>query len=398
MKVLVANLGSTSFKYRLYDLEGGEHLLARGGIERIGSDNAKVTIKLASGDQESVQPVLDHGDAVQLCLDQLTDPRTGVLKDASEVSAIGFKSVHAKDVSGVQLVTEAVLEAMEAFADVTPAHNPPYIKAMRMLGGRFPKIPLVAAFETGFHRTIPEANQRYAIPDEWATKHGIRRWGFHGASHRYIAGRMAELLGRDDVKLISCHLGGSSSICAIKNGKSVATSMGMSPQTGLPQCNRVGDFDVFALPAILRSTGLTLDQILDTLANRSGLEGIGGSGRDLRDIEAAATTGNDKAKLALDVFIASARHYLGAYLVELGGADAIVFTGGIGENSKLIREGVCRDLGWFGIELDPGLNESGPAERVVSTAGSRVQVWTVPTNEEIVVARQARDLLSGMKN
>ena len=396
MKVLVANLGSTSFKYRLYDLEGGEHLLARGGIERIGSDNAKVTIKLPGGDQESVRPIRDHGDAVQICLDQLTDPKTGVLKDASEVSAIGFKSVHAKDVSGVQLVTESVLEAMEAFADVAPAHNPPYTKAMRMLGGRFPTIPLVASFETGFHRTIPEAGQRYAIPDEWATKHGIRRWGFHGASHRYIAGRMAELLGRDDLKLISCHLGGSSSICAIKDGKSVATSMGMSPQTGLPQNNRVGDFDVFALPAILKSTGLTLDQVLDTLANRSGLEGIGGSGRDLRDIEAAATLGNEKARLALDVYIASARHYLGAYLVELGGADAIVFTGGIGENSTLIRDGVCRDLGWFGIELDPALNTSGPAERVVSTTGSRVQVWTVPTNEEIVVARQARDLLNGL--
>ena len=394
MKVLVANIGSTSFKYRLYDLEGGEHLLARGGIERIGSENAKVTIKLAGSDLESVRPILDHGDAVQICLDQLTDPRTGVLKDASEVSAIGFKSVHAKDVSGVQLVTESVLEAMEAFADVAPAHNPPYTKAMRMLGGRFPEIPLVAAFETGFHRTIPEANQRYAIPDEWATKHGIRRWGFHGASHRYIAGRMAELLGRDDLKVISCHLGGSSSLCAIKDGKSVATSMGMSPQSGLPQNNRVGDFDVFALPAILKSTGLPLDEVLDTLANRSGLEGMGGSGRDLRDIESAATAGNQKARLALDVFIASARHYLGAYLVELGGADAIVFTGGIGENSVLIRNGVCRDLGWLGTELDPARNASGPAERAVSTAGSRVQVWTVPTNEEIVVARQARDLLA----
>lgn len=395
MKVLVANLGSTSFKYRLYDLEGGEHLLARGGIERIGSEQAKVTIKRPGGDLESTRPVLDHGDAVQLCLDQLTDPATGVLKDASEVSAIGFKSVHAKDVSGVQLVTEQVLAAMEAFADVAPAHNPPYTKAMRMLGARFPGLPLVAAFETGFHRTIPEANQRYAVPDEWATKHGIRRWGFHGASHRYIAGRMAELTGRDDLKIISCHLGGSSSICAIKAGKSVATSMGMSPQSGLPQNNRVGDFDVFALPAVMKSTGLTLEQALDTLANKSGLEGIGGSGRDLRDIEAAAKAGNEKARLALDVFIASARHHLGAYLVDLGGADAIVFTGGIGENSTLIRDGVCRDLGWFGIELDPVANTGGEAERVVSTPGSRVQVWTVPTNEEIVVARQTRDLLAG---
>jgi len=397
MKILVANLGSTSFKYRLYDLSRGEALLARGAVERIGSENAKVTTRSDKGDSEVGRPIADHGDAVQICLDQLTDPASGVLKDASEVAAIGFKAVHAKDVSGVQLVDERVLAAMEAFADVAPAHNPPYIKAMRMLGGRFPGLPLVAAFETGFHRTIPEANQRYAIPDEWATAHGIRRWGFHGASHRYIAGRMAELLGRDDLKLISCHLGGSSSLCASRAGKSVATSMGMSPQTGLPQNNRVGDFDVFALPAVLRATGLTLDQALDTLANRSGLEGIGGAGNDLRDIEAAAGSGNERARLALDVYIASVRHHLGAYLVELGGADAIAFTGGIGENSVLIRERVCRDLDWLGIALDPAAHASGPAERVVSDPDSRVQIWTVPTNEEIVVARQVRDLLISMK-
>jgi acetate kinase len=295
----------------------------------------------------------------------------------------------------VQRVDEDVLAAMEAFNGVTPAHNPPYVKAMRMLSERFPRMPLVAAFETGFHRTIPEANQRYAIPEDWATRLGVRRWGFHGASHRYIAGRMAELLGRDDRKVISCHLGGSSSLCAIRAGESMACSLGMSPQSGLPHNNRVGDFDVFALPVILRETGLGLDEVLDVLANRSGLEGIGGAGRDLRDIEAAADAGNPRATLALDVFIASVRHYLGAYLVELGGADAIVFTGGIGENSTRIRSGVCRDLDWFGIALDPARNAGGASERIVSADGSRVAVWTVPTNEEIVVARQARDLLKG---
>ena len=397
MKILVANLGSTSFKYRLYDLTRGETLLARGAVDRIGSDQAKVSTKSAKGETEEVRPIADHGDAVQFCLGALTDPKTGVLGEASEVAAIGFKAVHAKDVSGVQIVDEDVLAAMEAFADVVPAHNPPYIKAMRMLGARFPSIPLVAAFETGFHRTMPEANQRYAIPDDWATRHGIRRWGFHGASHRFIAGRMAELMARDDLKLISCHLGGSSSLCAIRAGESVATSMGMSPQTGLPQNNRVGDFDVFALPALLRSTGLPLAELLEILANRSGLEGIGGAGRDLRDIEAVAASGNERATLALDVYIGSIRHYLGAYLVELGGADAIVFTGGIGENSARIRDGVCRDLGWFGIELDPSRNGSGDPERVVSAHGSRVQVWTVPTNEEIIVARQARDLLASLR-
>ena len=220
-----------------------------------------------------VRPIADHGDAVQLCLDQLTDPEIGVLEDAAEVSAIGFKAVHARNLTGVHLVDDQVLEAMEAFADVAPAHNPPYTKAMRMLRGRFPKLPLVAAFETGFHRTIPEAIQRYAIPDAWATELGIRRWGFHGASHRYIAWRMAELLGRSDINVISCHLGGSSSLCAIKNGRSMASSLGMSPQSGLPHNNRVGDFDLFALPVLLRETGKSLSEILDILANDSGFEG-----------------------------------------------------------------------------------------------------------------------------
>ena len=196
MKVLVANLGSTSFKYRLFDMsDPAEPLLARGAIERIGSPNAKVVFKSARGDRELVCLVADHGEAVQLCLDQLTDPEIGVLRDPAEVAAIGFKAVHARNLTGVHLVDEAVLAAMEAFADVAPAHNPPYTKAMRMLRGRFPRLPLVAAFETGFHRTIPEAKQRYAIPEQWATEFGIRRWGFHGASHRYIATRMPELMG-----------------------------------------------------------------------------------------------------------------------------------------------------------------------------------------------------------
>jgi acetate kinase len=396
VKILVANLGSTSFKYRLFDMsDPAETLLARGTIECIGTPQAKVAFKSMRGERELVRPIADHGQALQLCLDQLNDEAIGVLRHADEVAAIGFKAVHARNLTGVHLVDENVLAAMEAFAEVAPAHNPPYTSAMRMLRQRFPRLPLVAAFETGFHRTIAEAQQRYAIPEEWATKYGIRRWGFHGASHRYIADRMPGLLGRDDITLISCHLGGSSSLCAIRAGKSVACSLGMSPQSGLPHNNRVGDFDVFALPVLLRETGKSLGEILEILANHAGLEGLSGAGRDLRDIEAAARAGNTRAQLALDVFIAAIRHYLGAFLLELNGADAIVFTGGIGENSPQIRSGVCRDLGWFGIELDPTTNASGPAERKVSSAGSRVQLWTVPTNEEIVVARQAKQLIEG---
>ena len=280
MKVLVANLGSTSFKYRLFDMsDPDEPVLARGAIERIGTATAKVLIKSPRGDRELVRAIADHGEAVQLCLDQLTDPEIGVVHDPTEVAAIGFKAVHAQNLTGVHLVDESVLAAMEAFAEVAPAHNPPYTKAMRMLRERFPLMPLVAAFETGFHRTIPEARQRYAIPDAWATKIGVRRWGFHGASHRYIAGRMPELLGRSEIKLISCHLGGSSSLAAIKNGESIGCSLGMSPQSGLPHNNRVGDFDVFALPVIMRETGKSLDEVLFILANESGLEGLSGAGQ-----------------------------------------------------------------------------------------------------------------------
>jgi len=394
LKILVANLGSTSFKYRLYDLgDPAEPLLARGAVERIGSTEAKVTIRAPKGEIERVEPVLDHGAAVQICLDQLIDPEFGVLQDASEVAAIGFKAVIARGLNGVVKVDEAVLQAMEDYNELAPAHNPPYVKAMRTLHARFPGLPMVAAFETGFHSTIPEATQRYAVPDEWATQYGIRRNGFHGASHRFIAGRVARLLGRTDGKVISCHLGGSSSICAIREGQSIACSLGMSPQSGLPQNNRVGDFDVFALPIIMEETGASLDEVLDTLANRSGLAGIGGAGNDLRDIEAAAEGGDARARLAMDVFIASIRQYLGAYLLELGGADAIVFTGGIGENSSRVRAGVLRDLKWFGIEVDWVANTVGNGERKISTPESRVQIWLVPTNEEIVVARQTRDLL-----
>lgn len=396
MKVLVANLGSTSFKYRLFDLAAaGEPLLAKGSIERIGSDSARIVIWSPKGEVDFVAPIADHGAAVEVSLERLIDPRIGALESSKELAAIGFKAVHAKNISGVRRVTEDVLDAMEAFAEVAPAHNPPYIAAMRLLAKRCPAIPLIAAFETGFHETIPEARRRYAIPEEWTTKLGVRRWGFHGASHRYIAERTARILGRDDLKVISCHLGGSSSLCAIASGRSVSSSLGMSPQSGLPHNNRVGDFDVFALPVILRETGMSLSEVLDTLANRSGLEGISGISRDLRDIEAAAADGHARAKLAIDVFIESIRHHLGAFLVDLGGADVIAFTGGIGENSARIRSGVCAGLEWLGIALNCDANASANGEAKVSADHSRTEIWTIPTNEELIVARQAQVLLAG---
>ncbi len=392
MKILVANLGSTSFKYRLFSMAGGKQL-ARGGIDRIGSALSHCTVEIGASRQEAAMRVADHAEAVRLCLAQLTDPNTGCLKSAAEVSAIAFKAVHGGRISGVRRVTPEVLAAMEEVDEAAPAHNPPYVHAMRLLSQKFPDIPMIAAFETDFHQTIPERNRCYAVPYEWTKAGFARRYGFHGASHRYIATRMAELLGANK-RVISCHLGGSSSLCAIRNGKSVATSMGFSPQTGLPQNNRVGDFDPFALPLVMRQTGKMLTEVLSILANQSGLLGISGVSGDLRDIEAAAASGNARAKLALDVFSSNTRHYLGAYLVELGGADAIVFTGGIGENSPTLRSAICHNLEALGIVLDPESNTSAHGETEISAVGSRVQVWVMPTNEELIVARQAAQLLS----
>jgi acetate kinase len=257
-----------------------------------------------------------------------------------------------------------------------------------------PDIPLVAAFETDFHQTIPESQRHYAIPKQWSEALPLRRWGFHGASHRFIAQRSAELIGRTDARVVSCHLGGSSSLCAIRGGKSVGTTMGMSPQTGLPQNNRVGDFDPFALPLIMQLTGKTLPEVLKDLATQGGLLGLsGGLSGDIRDLEKAASEGHGDAQLALDVYVAEIRRHLGGMMMLLGGADAIVFTGGIGENGRNIRQRVCENAADLGIILDAQKNIQGKGEYRIDAADSRVELWVIPTNEEIVVARQTLTVL-----
>jgi len=419
MKVLVANLGSTSFKYRLFDLSN-EAQLAKGGIDRIGQSGAlsACSVQIGSYQAETQQAVPDHAAAVGICLEQLTDATNGCLKSVDEVGGIGFKAVFAGDLSGVRIVDEALLKKMEGLSDIAPAHNPPYVRAMRQLQQAFPQIRLVAALETGFHETIPFEHRAYAVPYEWYTDFEIRRWGFHGASHRFIAGRIAEILSvsekgsvvekgsdplatrgltpfqQQDRKIISCHLGGSASICAIRNGESFATSMGMSPQGGLPNNNRVGDFDAYAIPVIMKRTGLTFEQVLTEMSSKGGLLGISGLSGDCRDLEEASAKGHDRAENALKLFEASIRSYVGSYMALLGGADVIVFTGGIGENSTRIRANVCRNMEWAGVELCATKNSGMKGEACLSKDNSRVQVWTVPTNEEIVVARQTRDALS----
>ena len=368
MNVLVANLGSTSFKYKLLDMSADGEQLAGGGYERIGQ----------SGSQFRT-----HADVIDVVLKELPE----------KPDAIGFKAVHGGPISGAVRVTDEVLATMQEFADVAPAHNPPYIAAMKAFREKLPQLPQVAAFETAFHQTIPMSRQVYAIPHEWTEKLGIRRYGFHGASHRYIATRVRELLGPSTRRIISCHLGGSCSICAIENGRSVANSFGMTAQSGLPHNNRVGDFDTFALLKLTRQ-GLGIEEVFRKLGKEGGMLGMSGVSPDMRDVENAAAQGNRRAKLAVESFVESVRHFIGAYLVALGGIDVLVFTGGIGENGIAIREAICRGLEWAGIVLDPQKNQLRCKEEKISKVESGAEIWIVPTNEELIVARQTVAVLN----
>lgn len=395
MKILVANLGSTSFKFRLFETEAGPgdlRQIARGGVDRIGGAQSDAELEIGDRSKQLSIAAPDHAAAIAACMEALLGDE-GCLTELEEVAAIGFKAVHGGRVSGVRRVDDQVLDAMAEMNDVCPAHNPPYLAAMHGLRERLPDTPLVAAFETGFHDTVPQRLRVYAAPYQWADDYSLKRWGFHGASHRYIAERMQSLTGNDRLRLISCHLGGSSSICASRGGKSVAVSMGMSPQTGLPQNNRVGDFDPFALPYLAKRMDTTIENVLEILSTEGGLLGISGTSGDIRDLTAASAQGDDRAQLALDVLVTNIRHYLGAYLVELGGVDAIAFTGGIGQHQASIRSGVCAGLEEFGIAIDEKLNEETHDEGAIQNADSRVAIWVVPTNEELIVARQTLEAI-----
>ncbi len=396
MKILVANIGSTSFKYRLFemgDATGGERELARGGADRIGLAGGKLSWTVAGGESCSVvRDCADHGDAVAACLDQLISG--GVLSQIDDIAAVGFKAVVGGEGPAVCRVDEKLLARMEYYVPIAPAHNPPYIAAMRELARRMPGTPLVAALEHGYHETIPPRRTRYAVDPTWATQYGVRRYGYHGASHRYLSGRMAELTGRDDLRLISCHLGGSSSVCASRCGISVATSMGLSPQSGLPQGTRVGDFDPFALNLLARQTGMGLDAMLAALGGESGMAALSDTSGDAREIEQGADDGDEKCLLTIDIFATAVRDHIGAYAVELGGVDAIAFTGGIGEKWPGMRKAIVGDMRWLGVRLDDDANETTRAEGRIDAGGEAVQLWVVPTNEELIVARQTRDLLA----
>lgn len=396
MKILVANIGSTSLKWRLFDCSNtAERLLHKGGFER----------------------VTNYSKAIEDCLAELK--QANAIASESELSAVGFKTVIAKNVTGCVRLDERVLQAMTDYNGLAPAHNPPYITGIKLFAQRMPGVPLIGLFETAFHHFAPEASQRYAVPDSWLNI-GVRRWGFHGASHKFIAERSAELLNRIDIaeraqqlyvhgvakpvsgtplRVISCHLGGSSSVTGILNGASIGTSMGMSPQSGLPQNNRVGDLDAEALPYAVKTLGISVEEAQRQLTREGGLKGLSGMSNDIRDIGEAAQKGDAKAKLALDAYVASARHWIGSYFLQLNGADAIVFTAGIGENRAELRAAICANLENLGIKIDAEKNNSTRAtETIISTVDSKVKIFVIPTNEELVVAREAKRFLEANKN
>jgi acetate kinase len=396
LKVLIPNLGSTSLKYQLLDMDG-ERVLARGKIERIGSEKAVLTTWDADGKSEQkVTAIPNHRAAIQLLNERLRggSPPAGI-------DAVGFKAVHGGPrYRGSFVVDDALLEAMKEFVPVAPVHNPVYIQAMLIFREVLPAVPMVAVFEPGFHATIPDRAAVYGIPYEWTERHGIRRYGFHGSSHRYISERVPQLLGRpaQGLRLISCHLGGSSSICAIQDGRSVDSSFGFSPQSGVEHATRSGELDPVAALHLMEKERLTAAQLGEVLSKKSGLLGISGVSGDLRDLEEAAAKGNARAALAIDILVYEVKKYIGAFAAAMGGLDAVAFAGGIGENAWGVREAVCHDMGFLGIVLDEENNRKpATGDRLISRPQSKVAVLIVFTNEEIVVARETVRVLSNYK-
>jgi acetate kinase len=371
MKCLIPNIGSTSFKFRLLEMPG-EKVLAAGKVERIGQPGGECA---------------DYSAAIRKCLASIAG-KGKLLASLDEIDAVGFKAVHAGEHVEPQLVDEALLAAMEEFSFLCPAHNPPYVAAIRAFRRELPGVPLVAVLEPGPYRWMDDANTTYAVPYAWRTDYGIRRYGFHGASHRSASERTRAILGRNRLRHISCHLGGSSSLAAFRDGVAIDVSMGASPQSGLPQNNRVGDIDVFAVLHMMKRLDLGPDEMAALLGRMSGLAGISGTSGDLRDLMDGARAGHRRSQLALDVYVLAIRHYLGAFMVSLGGLDAITFSGGIGENSADIRAAVLKDLSAFGIELDEERNRTVAAEGAISKSGAPVDVLVVPANEELIVARE----------
>jgi len=393
MNILICNVGSTSLKYQLFAMDDGEKVLAAGGAERVGAAKSLFYHKNnLTGDNIRMEAVFPtHREAISRMLEHLL---AGVITSLEEIACVGFKVVHAKGVTGVQYLTEDVLQAMADFNSVAPAHNPPYIAAIRQFQSLMPNTPMIGSFETAFHANMPPEAYLYPIPVELSRKHAIRRYGFHGASLEYLSTWTAQEMGREDLKLVCCHLGGSGSLCAVKNGISIDTTMGLSLQCGVLQNNRIGDMDPYVIFYLVEECGMTLDEVKTMLQTKSGLYGLsGGVSNDLRDVQEAADQGNEDCRNAVKAYAYGMKKYIGAYTAALGGLDAIVFGGGIGRNSASVRALALEGLEYFGVRLDAEKNANAKGGDDISVDGSPVRIYVVDTNEEIVVARKAKGLL-----
>lgn len=397
MKVLVLNCGSSSIKYQFFDTEKKD-VLAKGLVERIGMSSAVLThVPLGKEKIKIVGEILDHSIAIEYVIAVLLSPNHGVIKDKKEIDAVGHRVVHGGETfSGSVLITAEVMKALQDNIELAPLHNPPNIKGIQATQGHLPNIPQVAVFDTAFHSQMPSKAYLYGIPYELYKKHKIRRYGFHGTSHLYVANRAAEMLGKpiNKLKIITAHLGNGCSIAAVDFGKSVDTSMGFTPLEGLLMGTRSGDMDPWVILYIMGKEGLTLAEANTLLNKHSGLLGISGESSDMREIEQAVNEGNKKAKNAFDVFTYRIKKYIGAYTAAMGGLDALVFTGGIGENSDLVRKDVCANMESLGIKINDEMNSNVKGETDISSADSKVKVLRIPTNEELVIALDTEKIVN----
>lgn len=395
MKILVLNCGSSSLKYQLIDMST-EEVVAKGNYERIGIGNSFLTHKVCGEKYMFEKPVENHDQAIKFVLEQLTSEKYGVIKDVNEISGIGHRIVHGgeKFTSSI-IITNDVIEEIKKCIPLAPLHNPAAILGIEACNHLMPNAKMVAVFDTAFHQTLPEKAYTYAIPYEYYEKYGIRKYGAHGTSHKYVSKRVSELLNKsiEDLKIVTCHLGQGASLCAVKNGKAVDTSMGLTPLAGIPMGSRSGDLDPSILTFIMNKENLTADEMNTILNKKSGVFGISGLSADFRDLEEASLKGDKKSILALDIYAYTVAQYIARYMVSLNGLDVIVFTAGIGENGPETRQKVSEYLEFLGIKIDVEKNNTKGKELQISTPDSKVVVYVVPTNEELMIARETKDLI-----
>ena len=397
MKILVLNCGSSSLKYQLIDMSN-EEVLCVGLVERIGIEGSILKQEKDGVEGKLIveQPMKNHQDAIKLVLDALVDATYGGVKEMSEIEAVGHRVVHGgeKFASSV-VITDEVKAAIEECVELAPLHNPANIMGIEACEAILPGVPMVAVFDTAFHQTMPKASYLYGLPHELYTKYGVRRYGFHGTSHKYVSQRAAEMLGKniEDTKIVTCHLGNGASVAAINGGKCVDTSMGFTPLEGLIMGTRCGDIDAAILPFLMEKEGLDAKGLSDLMNKKSGVYGMTGISSDFRDIEDGAAAGEEKAIVALDAYAQKVKKYIGSYMAEMNGADAVVFTAGVGENGIDMRASICENMEFLGMELDKEANKVRGKERVISTENSRVKILLIPTNEELVIARDTLALV-----